>query len=106
MKPKGTQFSYSKEDYGESSPMHQIVANTEEGIPVGTLKWDKRRIRELDVSPDFRREGIATAMWQEGHRLASENTRIPKPRHSSDRTEAGDAWAKSVGGRLPRRLQK
>lgn len=102
LQPKQFNFEYSEEDYGESSPMHQIFARHGDTV-AGTLRWDRREIREMDVEPSFRRMGVATSLWNEGHRLASENRRIPKPKHSADRTDAGDAWARTVGGRLPRR---
>jgi GNAT superfamily N-acetyltransferase len=96
------QFQYTTKDWGERRPIHRIQAlqgNTE----VGSLHWDSRRIRDLTVLPEHQRHGIATQMWSEGHRLAAENKKIPAPQHSSDRTDTGDAWARRVGGRLPKR---
>lgn len=99
----GVQFQYDTPDWGESHPVHRITATGGEGTWAGSLVWSGKGIREVDVHPNFRRQGVATSLWNEGHRLASENAMIPAPKHSSDRTTAGDAWARSVGGRLPRR---
>jgi hypothetical protein len=94
------QFDYER--YGRE---HNVIARDTEGGFVGNMRWSAKQVRNVMVNPEHQRQGVATAMWNEGHRLASENQRIPKPRHSSDRTDAGDAWAKSVRGPLPRRNQ-
>ena len=102
MKPKGTQFDYDAPEMGRE--YHRIRAS-ENGEPRGFMNWDSRGIRSIEVADDYQRQGIGTAMWNEGHRLAGEQSRVPAPTHSPDRTDAGDAWARSVGGRLPRRTQ-
>lgn len=83
---------------------HVLNAKTEAGEYIGVLHWGRKQIENLRVEAGHQRQGVAKALWHEGHRLAAENARIPKPKHSADRTDAGDAWARSVGGRLPRRL--
>ena len=98
------QFDYTTKDWGERRPIHRIQAVQGEDV-VGSMHWDSRKIRDLQVTEGHQRQGIGTQMWEEGHRLASENKRIPAPQHSSDRTDAGDAWAHKVGGRVPRRKQ-
>ena len=52
-------------------------------------------IAEISVRPSSRRQGIATALL----RLAKE--RFPDLRHSPDRTEMGELWARSTGDELP-----
>jgi hypothetical protein len=81
-----------------------VIARDTEGSFVGNMRWSAKQVRNVMVNESHQRQGIASGMWNEGHRLASENARIPKPKHSPDRTHAGDAWARSVGGPLPRRL--
>ena len=98
----GLQFDYEKPE-GEGRYIHKLTARTERGNQLGTMLWSNKHILNIGVSADQQRRGVATALWNEAHRLASELQRIPKPRHSPDRTNAGDAWARSVGGRLPRR---
>jgi GNAT superfamily N-acetyltransferase len=94
------QFNYER--YGSD---HNVIARDPAGGFVGNMRWSAKQVRNVMVREDYQRQGIATAMWNEGHRLATENQRVPKPRHSPDRTDAGDAWAKRVGGPLPRRVQ-
>jgi hypothetical protein len=98
----GLQFEYRKPE-GEGRYIHQLTARTERGSQLGTMLWSNKQVLNIGVSADQQRRGVATALWNEGHRLAGEVQRIPQPKHSADRTNAGDAWARSVGGRLPRR---
>jgi GNAT superfamily N-acetyltransferase len=94
------QFQYHPPGMGNES--HRITAESG-GKYAGHLLWTSKQVRNIDVAPTMQRQGIGTALWNEGHRLASEHARIPAPKHSPDRTNEGDAWARSVGGRLPRR---
>ena len=96
----GIQFQYER--YGSS---HNLIARDPEGGFVGNMLWSAKQVRNVMVNESHQRQGIGTALWNEGHRLAEENARIPAPKHSPDRTDVGDAWARSVGGRLPRRVQ-
>ena len=98
------QFQYDTVDAGERSPIHRVRAFAgATGSHVGDLLWNAKGIRNVIVSPDQQRRGVATSLWNHAQTLASENAKIPQPKHSADRTAAGDAWARSVGGRLPRR---
>jgi hypothetical protein len=67
------------------------------------MMWNAKEISNIGVSADQQRRGVATGMYQHAQQLAATNARIPAPKHSADRTTAGDAWARSVGGRLPRK---
>jgi GNAT superfamily N-acetyltransferase len=82
---------------------HMVTAY-KEGREVGKLEWTAKEVKNVETYPEHRRQGVATALWNEGHRLAETNARIPAPKHSSQRTNAGNEWARSVGGRLPRRV--
>lgn len=98
-------------DYGHSvytahGSQHGILARQDDGTEIGRLVWNSRHIGNVEVKPEFQRQGIATGMIEHARLLAELNHRIPQPKHSDDRTEAGDAWARSVGGRLPRRRQE
>jgi len=101
-KLNGLQFQYDTPDLGESKPVHRIIA-MHGANQMGTMLWDSKQIRNIGTTPGQERRGVATGMWNEGHRLAAENAKIPAPKHSADRTAAGDDWAKAVGGKLPRR---
>jgi GNAT superfamily N-acetyltransferase len=98
------QFQYHPPEMG--AEYHRVTAHRqEEGESkyAGYMAWSSSGVRNIDVAPAVQRQGIGTALWNEGHRLASEHARVPKPKHSKDRTNEGDAWARSVGGRLPKR---
>lgn len=99
----GQQFNFvhSTPETGGSRKMHKL-SETKSGA---AMVWNNRGIQNIQVPPDHQRRGIGTAMWNEGQRIAEENQKVPAPKHSRDRTDAGDAWARSVGGRLPRRVR-
>lgn len=86
-------------------PRHTILAlhpkgqATTEGRYAGSMTWHpgSHEITGVHVDEQHQRQGVATEMWKMGQDLR------PRPKHSADRTNAGDAWARSVGGRLPRR---
>lgn len=59
-------------------------------------------INEINVDPDLQRQGIGTALWNHAHELARQKV-IPVPKHSKQRTDEGDQWARKVGGPLPYR---
>lgn len=98
------QFSYTTLDTGGKSPVHVVQAHLGES-ELGIMTWGSKGVRYIGVEPEHRRQGIATKLWEHGHSVAAENRRVPAPKHSADRTNDGDAWAKSVGGPLPRRVQ-
>ena len=53
-----------------------------------------------DVAVELRRHGIATAMYRHAEQAGL------RPVHSPNRTDRGDAWARSVGGVIPPRSEK
>ncbi len=95
-------------DHAVSNDNHHVITATrtirggshdeDEDEVVGQLDWHRKtgRIAMVEVDPAFQRQGIATHM----HKLGQEFS--PTPQHSNDRTNKGTAWAKSVGGKLPR----
>lgn len=98
------ELRYAHEYTGGRGGRHVIEAHHPEDGRVGRMEWMGRppyAIHNITVEPEHQRRGLATAMWN----WAQENAR-PKPRHSEQRTDAGDAWARSVGGRLPRRTSR
>ena len=94
------QFQYDSPESLGSRLTHRVRAMRGEE-KVGQMSWDRKQLVNIEVNEQ--RQGVGTALWHEGHRLAAENQRIPQPKHSAYRTKAGDAWARSVGGRLPRK---
>lgn len=78
-----------------------------ENAPTASFSWHHKsgEIKGLYTAPEHQRQGIATAMLGEARRIAGETRGVVHPRHSSFRTESGEAWARSTGDRLPRRQQ-
>lgn len=92
------EYTLSHELPAMGRSMHRIKATVGDA-DVGTMAWSSHGIWNLTVEPEHQRKGLATAMWEMGQEAK------PRAKHSSDRTDAGDAWAKKVGGRLPRRAR-
>lgn len=67
---------------------------------VGTLSWKAGRVDEVLVDPEHQHQGLATAMYHQATRA----NRKPLS-HSAYRTDAGDAWARTVGGAMPPRRE-
>lgn len=97
----GVQFRHFPGDTKGGS--HHLVAKNSEGTTLGRMSWDGRsgRVSRIHVDNDFQGLGIATSLWERGHKLA-EMGHAPAPKHSNDRTLAGDAWSEKVGGKRPR----
>lgn len=76
------------------------------GETIGAIRWLHKtgEVRSIETYPGHRREGIATDLWHEAHRVAGETRGVKPPKHSPERTDSGEAWARSLGGRLPRRM--
>ena len=85
---------------------HTVVAETNDGDYVGNLEWYSRgnnHISDLFVEENYRREGVATEMFNYAHEMAKTTRGVQPPKHSPDRTDEGDSWAKSTGKRVPKR---
>ena len=107
-KPDGPQWRYTYQapnPHNYQNEEHIIRAATPEGREIGRLRWWTvgGAVSDVAVSPNFRRRGVATGMWNEAYRLNAQDPDIVSPSHSSSRTDEGDAWARSVGGELPER---
>jgi len=87
---------------GLSMSLHRVSAMVGER-QVGTMSWKRTGVENIEVDPAHRRQGIASELWRRAHEEAASSPHVVAPKHSKDRTDAGDAWARSVGGRLPRR---
>lgn len=60
---------------------------------VGRLQPAMGQVHLIEVATEHRRQGVATAMMEHARRLHG-----PQFRHGSKRSNAGDAWARAVGG--------
>jgi len=78
---------------------------------VGSLRWlipdreqaDAGQIVWIEVTPRFRRRGVATGLLKAAQAYA-EHYRLPPPRHSESRTPSGEAWATSLGATPAREM--
>lgn len=67
---------------------------------VGRIAWSKVHggvIWEADVVETFRRNGVATMLWE----LATQGDWTPAIRMAGKRTNLGDLWEKSLGTNVP-----
>jgi GNAT superfamily N-acetyltransferase len=106
--PKSGEVSFHHQDTGAR---HILAAKNSAGEAVGTLLWGKSgdhpinkedgvgtgEIVNIRVADAHKRQGIATHL----HTLSQQFD--PPARHSSNRTDDGEAWARKVGGDLPKR---
>ena len=71
---------------------------------VGTIQWHPKSgdVNWVRTHQDYRGLGVATTLWDKANKLAVD-TGIRAPQHSKHRTPEGNEWAKSVGGKMPRR---
>lgn len=66
-------------------------------LRLGWMRLDKDgTLGNVYVHPDHRRKGIATGLLNHAKQLGI------NLKHSENRTEEGDAWAKSTGDPLPK----
>jgi GNAT superfamily N-acetyltransferase len=89
-----------------SSRMTYAGSDVDPGIkPLGSIGWHHKtgEIKGVYTRADVQRQGIATDLLHQGRSIAGETRGVPLPKHSPFRTTEGDAWAKSLGDRLPRR---
>lgn len=82
--------------YTESDGTHGLEAwlPGDAAFPSGELRWhpETGEVHALSVEPKRQRQGVATALWNEGQKYT------PAPVHSRVQTKQGAAWARSVGG--------
>jgi GNAT superfamily N-acetyltransferase len=73
--------------------------------PIGSMSWHHKtgEIRGVYTTPEHQRQGVASSLYQKGQEIAAETRGVPKPKHSAQRTDSGEAWSKAVGGRRPAR---
>ena len=73
---------------------------------IGTLQVKPSgEVHHVDTKPDYQRKGVATQLLNVAKSVASSTGR-PDVKHSTRRTDSGDAWAKSTGDPVPPRLRK
>ena len=94
-------------DYSNHGTRVHVVEIEDHSHPdqprIGSIGWhkDTGEITGVNVHSKYQRQGVASTMFHEAKNIAREQGLV-EPVHSNDRTEQGDAWAKAVGGHLPR----
>jgi GNAT superfamily N-acetyltransferase len=92
----GVKFTHK--DHGGFGALIQAV-HPNEGVIGHMLIGHTNELRNIMVNPEFQRKGIATGMWKYA------KSQGYNPEHSMDRTDEGDAWAKSLGEVTPKRFK-
>ena len=95
-----SEYQFGKVDFSNSS-MGQITA-THQGEHAGIIQWDRQKgsigrgeVIDVNVEKEHRRNGVATELYRRAQQADS------SVRHSTFRTDTGDAWAKSIGDHVP-----
>jgi len=103
-------FNFTPSQEGE----HHKVSAFHKDDRVGLMKWDPDtgEVKDLQVHPEHRLRGVARGMWDFAQRQTKPQTPgvdyaddVVAPKHSSERTDAGDAFAKAIGGKVPARTK-
>ena len=65
---------------------------------IGELAWNKKTgVAKIAVHPDFQRQGIGSELWRQATAYSERNGHTPpNATASTTRTDAGDAFLKSV----------
>lgn len=96
-------FEYSGTPTEDSVALHQVLAHDADGNVVGHLFWNPETglIEDIATSPEMRRKGIATALFDQATAVAEERG-WKVPTHATrpeDLSEAGAAFKASEQGR-------
>ena len=91
---KGQQFPYDITHKQINGGYDVRATHRKTGNPVGLLSaFTTGKIGMINVHPEHRRRGVATAMWD----YATQHPDLNSPYHSQIQTEDGEAWARSLG---------
>lgn len=104
--PQFVEHRYTPKGEGENPMAHQIDAYKGDEH-VGFMQWYDLRngkyqgdrhgqVAQIGVYPPHQRQGIASGMWAAARAYADLHEDIPEPKHSTNRTFAGQQWAKKV----------
>ena len=91
--------------YHYATPQHPhwfILSDKESGKMLSNMNLNREgEVSAVETHPKYRKQGLAKKLWDYAGTLG--HMGIPAPKHSSGRTQAGEAWAKKIGGELPAR---
>lgn len=93
----GAQFYHYRQ--GRSPGYNAVVAAVADSHVLGHLSWgpNDTRVQTVWVQRGYRRHGMATALWQHARTVE------PELAHHTDRSDAGDAWVRSLHDAAPER---
>ena len=96
-------------NFGRNTHAVQLFSHepgTEKARVMGDIQWhkDTGEITSIGVKPRYQRMGVANTLFHEAHKAAREQG-LAEPKHSEDRTDMGDSWAKQAGGEVPERMK-
>ena len=88
-------ISYRQGRYSEQDDITHIWEATIDGQVAGSLyvTLDTQEVAQIEVTPEHRRQGIATQLWEQ----ATSEMEIFHA-YEAHRTEEGQAFAEAVGG--------
>jgi GNAT superfamily N-acetyltransferase len=93
----GTNIAYEPYTDKNGNTMHTFQMRDTNDNLLGHLSLDASgMIQQIETRPEYRRQGIATMLYNHAVAASQTNPAIPTPRHSSSRTPSGNAWAKAV----------
>jgi len=86
-------------------PHFYVLSDSKSGQLLSNMTLDRGgEVMGLETHPKHRGKGHASRLWDIANRN-SENAGV-KPKHSDLMTEAGEGWAKKVGGELPAKIAR
>lgn len=97
------EFTYVHRSFGMTHADHTfMLGDKETGNIVSRLMLkDSGEVQGVETHPDYRRQGLATKLYDFAKRTHEKIPTIPAPKHSESRTNLGQQWAKSTGDELP-----
>ena len=103
LNPNQFKFVYEYDPLESAHTLQAVHQPTQQ--TAGFMSWgdgeEEGPLESIDVPTNFRRKGVATAMWNHAKSLAKTDKSISYPIHSTFRTREGDEWAKSTGDFVP-----
>lgn len=91
---------YQFEHYVDPDYKSQTLSAHHEGYLGGYIEWEPKyehEIQMIKVYPGHTKQGLATELYRRAKEID------PKISHSPERSDAGEAWARTLGEDLPKR---
>ena len=97
-------YSFKFTEGDGDKDLHRVDA-IYKGKSVGFLDWHpyhrEGELQHIEVTPEHRRKGVATSMWNFAKKQEDGNFLS----HGRERTDEGEAWAKSTKEPMPKRIK-